>query len=126
MEARISSLEALKERLASLLDRRHLELQDDQGHGTTCWVEGTPESVYARLLLKTEPELWSVYGGVVWAYKPKEANFLLTLQAANAQGLTLLMASVVSLHVEHLASTHQVPVVPPHSMEDLSCTAGAH
>ena len=107
MEDRISNLDALKDRLSRLLNHAEIQFNDDGNHATACWVEGPPEVVSARLKRNTDPRLWSESGGVVWIYKDPAQNILITLQWGIVEGHTLVMASVISLHVAYLAKCQQ-------------------
>ena len=110
MDDRIGNLEALKAKLAVLLDRAEIQFSDDGGHATACWVDGTPKAVLAQLKRRTAPELWSEAGEVVWTYKNNVENILITLQWGIVQGFTLVMASVISLHMENMARCQQALV----------------
>ncbi|GEM_PF-4515522 len=109
MDDRISNLEALKTKLAELLDRSGLRFSDQGHHATACWVEGPPHAVFALLKRKTAPELWSQSVNVLWTYKNPVENILITLQSGSIHDSTLMMASVISLHVECMARRQQAP-----------------
>lgn len=65
-----------------------------------CWAEDLPQVVFAQLKRKTAPELWSQSGNVLWTYKNPVENILITLQSGSIHDSSLVMALVISLHVE--------------------------